>query len=63
MKLYVTSPTNWTAELITVLKVATSNDVIIVDSEERRKFAEAAAKQMKFKGWIAVEIHHEPKTH
>lgn len=55
MKLYVTSPKNWTAELVNVLKVATSNDVIIVDSEERREFAEGAAALMNFNGRVEVD--------
>ena len=41
-------------ELITVLQAATSNDVIVVDSEERRELAEIAAVQLKFKGRIEV---------
>jgi hypothetical protein len=54
MKLYVTSPTNWTAELTNVLIAAMDDDIIIVDTEARREFAESAAKQMKFKGRIEV---------
>ena len=55
MKLYVTSPNKFEEELENILEVAGYYDIIIVDSEERRKLAEKTAKRMGFLGRIEVE--------
>jgi len=55
MRFYAISPTNWTAELVGIMRDAGSNDIIIVDSESRREFAENVAPGMLFRGRIEVE--------